>query len=67
MLSAMSDLSTSSLIVLGFLTVLGSLAIGAGSNMILRDIGCGTLLNGLLVVVGAIFGVWTRYLIVGGA
>ena len=67
MLSAVSDLPTSSLIVLGFLTALGSLVIGAASNMILRDVGCGTVLNGLLVVVGAMLGVWTRYLISGGA
>ena len=67
MLSAVSDLPMSSLIVLGFLTALGSLVIGAASNMILRDVGCGTVLNGLLVVVGAMLGVWTRYLISGGA
>ena len=67
MLSAVSDLPTSSLIVLGFLTALGSLVIGAASNMILRDVGCGTVLNGRLVVVGAMLGVWTRYLISGGA
>ena len=67
MLSAVSDLPTSSLIVLGFLTALGSLVIGATSNMILRDVGCGTFLNGLLVVVGAMLGVWTRYLISGNA
>ena len=67
MLSALSNLPISSLIVMGFLTALASLVIGAGSNMILRDIGCGTFVNGVLVVVGAIFGVWTRYLIFGSA
>ena len=63
----LSELSPIVLFILGLFTVVGTLVLGFVTDAILRDRGFGPILNGLLVLAGSAFGVWTRLVLLRGA
>ena len=61
MVSLLSGLPTSSLIILGIVLAVGAAVLGAISNAVLGDRGCGLVVNGIVVTLGAVLGIATQF------
>lgn len=58
-------LPTSSLAVLGVVTLVALSLLGVVSDMVLRDRGYGVVVNGIFVTVGALLGIATQFSLSG--
>jgi hypothetical protein len=61
MVSLISGLPTSSLVILGIVLAVGAAILGAISNAVLGDRGCGLVVNGIVITLAAVLGVATQF------
>ena len=65
MVSLISGLPTSSLVILGVVIAVGAAILGAISNTVLGDRGCGLVVNGLVVTLATLLGIATQFWFAG--